>query len=207
MVTTVETGQAVQVPAGMTVRIEVLDPVTAQPTFASPTELPTETLGGDVTVSLPDGQMLRLAGYGETLLEQALGAGVIAPEADGTGQVLGPKVSIDYLEEDTGVSRVDLYFDKQDGLDVDALFAALEIELGLRPPSHDDAPNITGMNVVEQPLDLSDLLLQASAPLTSSEASGGLAIGETTAYGDMASLWRGEDEALAVNDNDVLITA
>lgn len=211
IVTSVPDGGALHVAPGMTVRVELVDTELDLTAFVEPGELDTTMSNGDATLTLPDGQTVVLTGYGEALMEQALGAGLSDTAPAGQifeqDQILGPKVSIDYQGEGLEVSRVDLFFDKHEGLDVDALFAALETELGLRPPADDGAPNITGMNVIEQPLDLSDLLVESSGTLSVAEASGGKVIGTAPAFADMASLWGGEEEGLAVNDNDVMISA
>ena len=207
VVSSVRDGGTLEVPAGMTARIDVPD----VDGLTDPADLDIAVSGANVTVTLDDGQSITLLGYNETLLEQAMSAGLAADTlgAQGIGddQILGNRLSIDYSGEGTASSRVDLYFDKQDGLDVDALFAALETELGLRDAAEHGGPNITGMNVVDQPLDLSDVLLQGSGTLTVAEAPVGAAIVGPPAFADMASLWGTEEDTMAVNDNDVFINA
>lgn len=214
VVSRVPDGGAVDVPPGTTVRIDVPEAHGVAPGLVDPTDLDISVSDGNVTVALPDGQSVTLLGYNETVLEQAMGTGLpssalLEPAVEwiDDAQVLGNRLSIDYSGEGTASSRVDLYFDKQDGLDVDALFAALEAELGLRDPAEHGGPNITGMNVIDQPLDLSDLLLQGSGTITVNETAAGPVIGETPAFADMASLWGTEEDTMAVNDNDVFINA
>lgn len=211
VVTAVPDGGALKIAPGMMVRVEVQDPDGSAPFFVDPADLEASTSGGDATVDLPDGQTIVLLGYGETLLEQALGEGLAEGLSSGVpgsdSQAFGAQISIDYHGDGLEASRVNLYFDKHEGLDVDALFVALETELGLRPATESGAPAITGMNVVEQPLDLSDLLLASAGTVMVNEPGFGTALVEAPVFADVAGLWGAEEESLAVNDNDFMINA
>ncbi len=214
MVTAVPNGGALEIAPGMMVRVEVRDADGSAPFFVDPADLEASTLNGDATVDLPDGQTIVLLGYGETLLEQTLSEGLAPGTGQGSSgdfgtesQAFGSQISIDYHGEGLEASRVNLFFDKHEGLDVDALFVALETELGLRPATEAGAPNITGMNVVEQPLDLSDLLLESAGTVMANEPGPGPVGGEIAVFSEMAGLWGAEEETLAVNDNDFMINA
>lgn len=216
MVTSVPNGGALEIAPGVTVRVEVFDLDGPTASFVDPASLEATVSAGDATLILPDGQSIVLLAYGETLLERALGEGLdeghsvasASQEVQSVAaQAFAAQVSIDYLGDGLDVSRVNLLFDKQEGLDVEALFVALETELGLRSPGDNPGPSITGMTVVEQPLDLSDLLLESTGAATVDQAAPDTVIGGTPNYHDMASLLAPDEEALAVNDNDFMINA
>jgi len=122
-----------------------------------------------------------------------------------TGTLLGQKVMIDYLGQGDGpdLSRVELYFDRAGDVSVEALFAALEVELGLKDRPQDGTPRIASVAVLDEPLVLADLV--GDAPGGSHAATAGF--GALPALAEALGFLGGEEEALAVNDNSFIINA
>ena len=229
LVTVVEDGAAIDVPAGASVRVEFVESEGGPSSFVPLTDLAAVVDDQDVLVKMPDGQSIVLREFAETFVEQALGTGLTAADQaptssapEGPSQGLGPRISIDYVGDDTMASRVDLYFDKASegsdgGVELSALFAALEAELGLSPQPDNTGhlvgdttaggPAIVGMNVIDQPLDLSDVLLQTSGTPTVSEIEGAADLSGGVFFAELATLWGSDDDSPAMNDNDVLINA
>lgn len=122
--------------------------------------------------------------------------------------ILGARLSIDYVAAGEDATRVELYFDRDEGLDIDSLVAAVENQLGLRPGEELSGPAIAAIATIDPPLDLGDLLSDYGQVPIDGEAADGEAAAPIGPAGatlseDMLSFWLFAEDPIAHNDNDV----